>query len=353
MVTPGSIYVSRDDRIAWIDYAKGICLIAVVCMYTAYYVQDQTGTGWMQYWVDFARPFRMPDFFLLAGLFLARTIDRPWRDYLDKKVLHFTYFFVLWTTIYFAAELVLTQNLAGKALWLEYLRWYLDPYHMLWFIAMLPVYFLVTRALRGVPWWLVLAVAASLQMWGPESGWRHLDRFSERYVYFYAGYALAPLAFQLTDWARRNRLKALAALALWAGINEALVLVKRHEEMGYSLVLGFAGASAVMVVGALLQGMRFMGWLRYLGQHSIVVFLAFYIPMVAAAKLLWKLNPAIDPGTQALTIAIAAIAAPILLYWIVRRTPLRLLFQRPSWAKLGARARPAVTLPAGASPSTP
>ncbi len=83
MVTPGSIYVSRDDRIAWIDYAKGICLIAVVCMYTAYYVQDQTGTGWMQYWVDFARPFRMPDFFLLAGLFLARTIDRPWRDYLD------------------------------------------------------------------------------------------------------------------------------------------------------------------------------------------------------------------------------------------------------------------------------
>ncbi len=353
MVYPGNIYVSRDDRIAWVDYSKGICLIAVVCMYTAYYVRDEVGTGWMQYWVDFARPFRMPDFFLIAGLFLARTIDRPWRDYLDKKVVHFVYFLVLWTTIYFAAELVLTQNLVGKPLWLEYLRWYVEPYHMLWFIAMLPVYFVVTRGLRGVPWWIVFPVAAALQMWEPESGWRHLDRFSERYVYFYAGYAFAPLAFQLADWAKNNRLQAVAALAAWAVINEAFVLANLHEGVGYSIVLGFAGASAVMVVGALLQGMRFMGWLRYLGRHSIVVFLAFYIPMVAAAKLVWKFNLPLDHGTQAMVITAIAVAVPVIAYWIVQYTPLRLLFQRPSWAKLDTVPRPAIAVPSGVSPSTP
>ena len=41
----------------------------------------------------------MPDFFLISGLFLASRIDRPWRDYLDSKVLHFAYFYVLWMTI--------------------------------------------------------------------------------------------------------------------------------------------------------------------------------------------------------------------------------------------------------------
>ena len=51
--------------------------------------------------VAFARPFRMPDFFLISGLFLARVIDRDWRDYLDKKVIHFAYFYVLWVTIQF------------------------------------------------------------------------------------------------------------------------------------------------------------------------------------------------------------------------------------------------------------
>ena len=45
--------------------------------------------GWMHAAVAFARPFRMPDFFLISGLFLARVIDRARRDYLDRKVLHF------------------------------------------------------------------------------------------------------------------------------------------------------------------------------------------------------------------------------------------------------------------------
>jgi uncharacterized membrane protein YcfT len=47
--------------------------------------------------VAFAKPFRMPDFFLISGLFLARVIDRDWRTYLDRKVVHFVYFYLLWT----------------------------------------------------------------------------------------------------------------------------------------------------------------------------------------------------------------------------------------------------------------
>jgi len=46
----------------------------------------------------------MPDFFLIAGLFLSHRITRPWRSYLDSKVLHFGYFYVLWMTIQFATK---------------------------------------------------------------------------------------------------------------------------------------------------------------------------------------------------------------------------------------------------------
>ena len=41
----------------------------------------------------------MPDFFLISGLFLAARIDRPWPAYLDTKVVHFAYFYVLWVNI--------------------------------------------------------------------------------------------------------------------------------------------------------------------------------------------------------------------------------------------------------------
>ena len=43
----------------------------------------------------------MPDFFLISGLFLAVVIDRDWRTYLDRKVVHFAYFYLLWVAIQF------------------------------------------------------------------------------------------------------------------------------------------------------------------------------------------------------------------------------------------------------------
>jgi uncharacterized membrane protein YcfT len=49
----------------------------VVMMHSTLGVEQAAGhEGWMHAAVAFARPFRMPDFFLISGLFLARVIDR-------------------------------------------------------------------------------------------------------------------------------------------------------------------------------------------------------------------------------------------------------------------------------------
>src|SRR5438093_10832325 len=74
----------------------------VVMMHSVLGVEKAAGeTGFMHAFVMFAQPFRMPDFFLISGLFLSVVIDRDWRTYLDRKVLHFAYFYVLWMTIQF------------------------------------------------------------------------------------------------------------------------------------------------------------------------------------------------------------------------------------------------------------
>ena len=90
---------SRHD---WVDFAKGFCIVAVVTMWVVGEMQGYVNrgeAGWLGYFAVFAKPFRMPDFFLISGLFLSRVIDRPWRHYLDTKVVHYLYFFVLWTLI--------------------------------------------------------------------------------------------------------------------------------------------------------------------------------------------------------------------------------------------------------------
>ena len=101
--------------------------------------------------VAFAKPFRMPDFFLISGLFLARVIDREWRDYLDKKVVHFAYFYVLWVTIQFAFKAPAVAAEAADG-WFEVLNHYLfsfvEPFGTLWFIYLLPVFFVDRKSTR-------------------------------------------------------------------------------------------------------------------------------------------------------------------------------------------------------------
>ena len=69
------------ERVNWVDYGTGICIILVVMMHSTLNYGDMVGgTGWMHDVVAFAKPFRMPDFFLIAGLFLSRSIHGPLRD---------------------------------------------------------------------------------------------------------------------------------------------------------------------------------------------------------------------------------------------------------------------------------
>jgi len=83
---------TSGERVDWVDYAKGFCIVFVVMMHSTLGVENAVGQeGWMHTVVAFAKPFRMPDFFMISGLFLAQVIDRDWRTYLDRKVVHFVY----------------------------------------------------------------------------------------------------------------------------------------------------------------------------------------------------------------------------------------------------------------------
>src|SRR3569833_325861 len=144
--------VQQTGRGDWVDYAKGFCIIMVVMMHSTLGVElAANAKGWMHYAVEFARPFRMPDFFLISGLFLARVIDRDWRTYLDKKVVHFAYFYALWVTIQFAFKAPMFARQEGWAhVGRDYLEAFIEPFGTLWFIYLLPIFFVVIKLPRNL-----------------------------------------------------------------------------------------------------------------------------------------------------------------------------------------------------------
>ena len=338
MSKPDQIPTDTDSRIGWVDYAKGICMIGVVTVYAVNKLKMAGGDGgWLAYWADFAKPFRMPDFFLLSGLFLGRVIDRPWRIYFDKKVTHYLYFFVLWSGIFFVSRsaalhfgLFHSEEEAGS-LWYKLL----EPFAMLWFIQMLPIFFIVTRLLRSAPAWAVLTVAALLQIFPPSEAVRPsmIVHFCERFIYFYVGYRFAPEFFALAARAQARRGLALLGLVTWIFINEMLVLRGFDGSRGISLVLGISGAMGVITAGALLQHVRGTAWLRYFGRNSLVIYLGFYLPMLLILALARRTNGfLLDQGTLGLLVSGISVLAALSLFWATRRNQLSFLFARPGWA---------------------
>ena len=345
------------SRLEWVDMAKGLSIFLVVMMYAASSVGEDTGGIGVLHWaIAFATPFRMPEFFLISGLFLSQVIDRPWRAYADRRIVHYLYFYVLWALIHiiFKVGLLATDPVGA----VEQIAWaVIQPYGVLWFIYMLAVVGTVTKLLhdRRVPKWAVFGIAAVLQMLPVHTGSYLIDQFAEYFVFFYAGYVLAPLLFGLAQWAVGHTALALLGLAIWAILNAALVFSPGfamhpiHPVMGYAglpglhLLLALVGTAALCVIAALLTHLPFMDWLRWMGSKSLIIYVAFVLPMGISRMLLIKLGFD-EPTVLSLAIMAISIISPLVLYWLVLRTGFGgFLFERPAWAHLPGTAgsRPA------------
>lgn len=341
-----------SNRLDWVDMAKGLSIFLVVIMYCASSVGEDTGQiGFLHWTIAFAMPFRMPEFFLLSGLFLAQVIARPWAAYADRRVIHYFYFYALWAIIHIVfKDALVGRDPAGAAGAL--VAAIVSPYGVLWFIYMLGVMGLAAKLLHQMkaPHWAVFVGAAALQMAGIETGSYLIDQFAAYFVYFYAGYAAAPHIFRLADWTSSHIAAALGLLALWAAFNAVMVFSPGfrmdpvHIQMGWAalpglhLVMALAGTLAVVMVAVLLVRLPWMAWLSWMGSKSLVVYVAFVLPMgiVRIAMLRFGIE---EPNLVSLVTMIAAIASPLILWWIVDRTGIgRFLFERPAWAHLPGTA---------------
>jgi uncharacterized membrane protein YcfT len=323
---------SAPARVDWVDYAKGICIVMVVMMHSVLGVEAAAGqTGFMHLLVAFAKPFRMPDFFLISGLFLSVVIGRDWRTFLDRKVVHFAYFYVLWVTIQFGFK---ATAFAAETGWthvgLMYLESFIEPFGTLWFIYLLPVFFVVAKATRKMPPPAIWAVAALLEMAHVATGWTVIDEFCARFVYFYSGYLLADYVFALSDRARAQPRLALAGLAGWALVNGSVVKFGFSEWPLISLMLGLSGACAIVTLGTLLARAHWLNFLRFCGEHSIVIYLAFFLPMAATRTLLLKAGVIPDIGTISLVVTIMGVAGALALWQIALKVGADFLFERPA-----------------------
>jgi len=97
-----------------------------------------------------------------------------------------------------------------------------------------------------------------------------------------------------------------------------------------------------VAISVFLAQTRAAAAFAWLGAHSIVIYLAFFLPMAVSRTILLKTGIIPDLGTVALLVTLAGILGPIVLYALIQWTGYgKFLFERPDWARIdGPYRRP-------------
>ena len=326
-------------RVSWIDHTKGLGIIFVVMLCsTLGYGQAAPAGGWMNAFAAWVAPMTLPAFFLIAGLFLHRSVFGSAAAYFDRKVLRLVYFYTVWLAIqtaFFHAGALL-PSLSGLSQ--VYLAAWVTPASPLWFIQELVLFYIVTRLIRRLPSVRVFAAAALLQVVHTagilQTGWSVTERFAEYYVYFYAGYAAVPTVFQYARAVTQRSGDVARVLAVWLAVHTAFVALGIADLPLVSLILGFAGILALVAAGVALASLPAAAPVGRLGRMSLQVYLGFFIPMQVLQAVLAATGIIPEPGTAALVVSAVSLAVSVVMYRTAKGTPLRVLYVRPRMFRL-------------------
>lgn len=340
---------AMKQRVDWIDAVKGLTIILVVMKHVTYgeAVVLHEMPYLFHFLCDFTIPFRMPLFFLVAGLFAQKALRAPLRDFVDGKILHFAYFYLLWSAIQIGIKIALPHEGIWAVTWKDLLLIPLEPFGLLWFIYALAVFFTLMRFARDVRAPVMIAFALALYFTKLDTGWTMPDEFARRFIFFVSGVYAAPYVFQLANWAIAETRRGVAAgLALLLAVG-VIVFTGLVDFRALELLTGYLGAAGTIMLIAVLASKGYAKPLAYVGSRSLYVFLAFFLPMAAARIAMVRLG--FDNGDLVTLIAlIAAVGAPLVVFRLTENTPLAFLFARPDAFRL--KPRQSLSLPGNAAP---
>ena len=319
------------SRAAWADFAKGLTIILVVMMHSTLGVELALGkSAFMGDLVTFARSFRMPLFFAISGLFAAAAINRSWLKFADAKLIHFAYFYVLWSVLQIGVRLALSGHGQHEISWHQFALIPVSPFGTIWFIYILPLFFLVARFTRALPPLLVFAGAAVISLFSTQSGWIVADASTKYLVFFLAGLYAGPWIKALAAWSK-DKLLGVAGLSLaFAAANLQVMAWDRVEHPAFALVMGLLGIVTLVAISGLVGHAKVLAPVRYCGQNSLAIYVAFTFPMVAARILGTKTGLITDPDLLSVFVLATAVTGALMMAWTARKVGASFLFDRPA-----------------------
>jgi fucose 4-O-acetylase-like acetyltransferase len=329
-----------QQRIAWVDVARGIGITLVVVghvlrgLITASILAPSATSRFVDDWIY---SFHMPLFFFLSGLFGPRTIDLASGPFLSRLFRTIAYPYFLWSLLQTSTQIVLSRYTNQPADFGDLLQIGWKPVMQFWFLYALFVIFLAAHLLRRIGL-SYRAIAWSSVAIFCLSRWISLGSWGVAYeaVYNLPFFALG--AAGTVDSASRL-LDVVPRVALARGVLGFAVLgaVVASGESGVSWVappLALCGIFACLQLAAVCARRAGFALVAFAGRHSLEIYVAHTLATAAVRIGLSSLLGIKSPLIHISLGVAAGLLLPLALVLLCERAGLRFVFAWPQRRRL-------------------
>jgi fucose 4-O-acetylase-like acetyltransferase len=295
--------VLEKNRLAWVDYLRGIAILLVVYRHVLLGLQRS----------DMAIPqslvnanmifysFRMPLFFILSGVFIGPSLARKTvGKVINSKFELLLYPYIIWATIQVTMQILLSQYSNTSRTWVDYSYILYDPklVDQFWYLPALfnstVVYILI----------------------------HHLSMMSD-WMKFYIFFALGDiLSFEFFRERVQNLLKnpwTLAAVIPVFAFTQIYYLGLPQDAYGdvnpwAFLVIALIGCFSMIVLSFRLQSWNVLRFLRVIGFHSLYIYVVHVMVAACVRTVLIKVCHIGNPEVLLVCGIFAGITVPVMFY---------------------------------------
>jgi len=334
----------KGNRLAWIDYARGIAIILVLYRHIFEGI-SRSGVEAAQYsWLEHANiifySFRMPLFFILSGVFIAKSLaKRGVKSLIINKVNILLYPYLLWSVIQITLQMLLGKYVNANRSWIDYgyvilFPRMIDQFWYLYALFNVTVIYILTREKLHFKVWHQLIIGFILYIFSDYVSVKRIDLgfiydICHFYFFFAIGELVADKILDSSKYPLYGSWKLFACLLPFFAIGQYYFLysnlamkdnlfVEQHQPLLFA-VIALVGCAFMINISFILQRYNSFKLLRVAGFHSLYIYVSHVLVASAVRMVLVKVFGLTWLPALLLICLCFAIVIPVLLYKFAMR----------------------------------
>jgi fucose 4-O-acetylase-like acetyltransferase len=334
----------NTNRLAWIDYARGIAIILVLYRHIFEGI-SRTGIPTTQYdYLEHANivfySFRMPLFFILSGVFIGKSLaKRSMEKLLANKFSILLYPYLLWSVLQVSLQILLSKYVnADRSLadygYIIFFPRRIDQFWYLYALFNVTVVYMITRQKLKLQIWQQLLLGTALYFLSSYVTVKHIDLgFVYDIMHYYIFFALGDLVSsrilnqayfpKYASWKTFLILLPLFVVGQYYFLTTDLAMnnnmyVETYQPLLFA-VIALSGCAFMFNISFILQRYDTIKLLRVVGFHSLYIYVSHVLVASATRMVLMKGLGITNIPVLLIVCLIMAVIVPILLYKLAMR----------------------------------